>query len=298
MANKIYLSPSNQTANVYSYGNTNESVQCNRIAEFAKKALERCGFSVKKAVKNQDMNKSIRESNEWGADLHIPIHTNAYNGKVTGGTLVMLYSNNSANNKAGKAILDAVASISPGKDYSLRYNPELAELNATASIAVYLEVEFHDTEEGAKWIVENTESIGEAIAKGVCNYYDIKYIGSASASADYETGLLQALLRQAYAQGLCKTFIKPIDNKMSELVDKAIKECKASIGYNNTNDSIDLKFIIDLEHQINVLRIGKEDKLKGQLKEYTDKPAGDVNGDGEVNVKDVTALQKQIAGLE
>ena len=85
---------------------------------------------------------------------------------------------------------------------------------------------------------------------------------------------------------------------MSELVDKAIKECKASIGYNNTNDSIDLKFIIDLEHQINVLRIGKEDKLKGQLKEYTDKPAGDVNGDGEVNVKDVTALQKQIAGLE
>lgn len=172
---KIYLSPSNQDANLYKYGNTNEEAQCNRIATCAKTALERCGFSVKKTPQGQAMNTSIKESNNWGADLHIPIHTNALNGTLTGGTLVMLYSNNAANNKAGKAILDAVAPISPGKDYTLRYNPGLAELNSTNAIAVYLEVEFHDTADGAKWIINNVEQIGEAIAKGVCSYYGKKY---------------------------------------------------------------------------------------------------------------------------
>ena len=176
MGKKIYLSPSNQKANEYAYGNTNEMVQCNRIADFAKVALERCGFTVKKAPQGQKMNTSIAESNEWGSDLHIPIHTNAYNDKLTGGTLVMLYKNTAENNKAGKAVLDAVAKISPGKDYSLRYETGLAELKRTNMISVYLEVEFHDTAEGAKWIVNNVENIGEAIAKGVCNYYGVNYV--------------------------------------------------------------------------------------------------------------------------
>lgn len=46
MSKKIYLSPSSQINNVYAYGNTNEMVQCNKIAEAAKTALERCGFVV------------------------------------------------------------------------------------------------------------------------------------------------------------------------------------------------------------------------------------------------------------
>ena len=83
MGNKIYLSPSNQDGNLYAYGNTNECEVCNRIADAAKDALERCGFTVKKAPKGQNMNISIAESNSWGADLHIPIHTNAGGGSGT-----------------------------------------------------------------------------------------------------------------------------------------------------------------------------------------------------------------------
>ncbi len=184
MAKKIYLSPSNQNGNTYKTGNTNEMEQCNKIADYAKKALERCGFSVKKAVKGQNMYTSINESNNWGADLHIPIHTNAYNGNVTGGTLVMLYNNTDSNNKAGKALLNTIAPLSPGKDYSLRYNTDLAELNSTNAIAVYIEVEFHDTETGASWIINNVKNIGEAIAKGVCNYYGANYKTEAGSSTE------------------------------------------------------------------------------------------------------------------
>ena len=104
------------------------------------------------------MPQNINESNAWGSDLHIPIHTNAFNGQTLGGTLVMIYSMDSENKKAGQAILDSVAPVSPGPDYTLRANSSLAELNSTKAVAVYVEVEFHDTVEGAKWIIENTKN--------------------------------------------------------------------------------------------------------------------------------------------
>lgn len=175
MAKKIYLSPSNQGLNLYATGNTNEMHQCDKIAAAADKALERCGFEVMVGKSGDTMVNRCRESDTFGADLHMPIHTNAYNEKVTGGTLVMLYKNSAANNKAGQAILNAVAKISPGPDYALQYRPELVELNTPKAISVYLEVEFHDTKTGADWIRNNITAIGEAIAKGVCNYYGVKY---------------------------------------------------------------------------------------------------------------------------
>ena len=172
--NKIYLSPSNQDGNMYAYGNTNECEQCNRIAECAKKALQRCGFEVKKAPKGQNMYTSINESNSWGADLHIPIHTNAGGGN---GTVVFVYSKASSNMKYANPIYKQVQNVSLGTiDYGVREYPDLAELNSTNAIAVYIEVDFHDKANIAKWIIENVETIGEAIAKGVCDGYNIKYI--------------------------------------------------------------------------------------------------------------------------
>ena len=144
MSKKIYLSPSNQSGNMYAYGNTTEMEQCNRIADAAKTALERCGFIVKKAPKGQDMNKTIRESNAWGSDLHMPIHTNAANGKC-GGTMCMVYSKASENMKYANPIYKAVQAVTPGKtEYGIREYPELAELKNTNMVAVYTEVDFHD----------------------------------------------------------------------------------------------------------------------------------------------------------
>lgn len=196
MSKKIYLSPSMQSNNRYAYGNTTEMVQCNKIAEAAKTALERCGFEVKKAPQGQSMQQSISESNAWSPDLHIPIHTNAFNGATLGGTLVMIYSMEDKNKRAGQSILDAVAPVSPGPDYTLRANPSLAELNSTKAIAVYIEVEFHDSVEGAKWIIENTKTIGEAICKGVCNYFGVTYKSGSSES----TGKLYKVQVGAFSQ--------------------------------------------------------------------------------------------------
>ncbi len=182
MSYKIYLSPSNQSGNKYATGSTNELAQCDKIAKAAENALKRCGFSVKVGKSGDTMANRCKESDAFKADIHMPIHTNAFDAKTTGGTLVMLYRNSTEHNKAGKALLTEVGKISPGKDYALSYRTDLYELNTPNAMSLYLEVEFHDTKTGSDWIRNNIENIGEAIAKGMCNYYGMKYVAKESAT--------------------------------------------------------------------------------------------------------------------
>lgn len=171
---KIYLSPSAQPANSYAAGNTNEQVQCNRIAEAAKTALVRCGFAVKKAPDGQGYKENVAESNAWGADLHIPIHTNAGGGA---GTVVFVHGGTAKQMQYAKPIYDEVQATSPGTtDYGVRVNSGLYELGYTTATAVYIECEFHDRADLAAWIIEHTTELGEAIARGVCIGAGVTYI--------------------------------------------------------------------------------------------------------------------------
>ena len=171
---KIYLSPSAQPANNYAAGDTNEQVQCNRIAEAAKSALERCGFAVRKAPEGQGYKDSVAESNAWGADLHIPIHTNAGGGA---GTVVFVHGGTAKQMQYAKPIYDEVQATSPGTtDYGVRVNSGLYELGYTTATAVYIECEFHDRADLAAWIIEHTTELGEAIARGVCIGAGVPYI--------------------------------------------------------------------------------------------------------------------------
>ncbi len=172
---KIYLSPSNQDNNMYAVGGTNECEQCNKIAQAAKEALERCGFDVKKAPQGQAMYTSIYESNNWGADLHVPIHTNASNGMAKG-TLMMVYDE--IGQLAAQPIMENICEITPSHySYGIRIDKSLAEINSTNAMATYIEVDFHDNPESAAWIIDNVNVIGEAICKGICSYYKVRYNG-------------------------------------------------------------------------------------------------------------------------
>ena len=170
----IYLSPSDQTKNTYSYGNTNEDAQCTRISNAAEVALKRCGFRV---INNTDdsMEARIAESNREKADLHVCIHTNAFNKKVAG-TRIFCYRLSGEGYKAAKAVYDVLAPITPGTSENIKANTTLSEIKGTNCPCVYIEVDFHDVADVAKWIIENTELIGETIAKGICNHYGKRYI--------------------------------------------------------------------------------------------------------------------------
>ncbi len=170
---KVYLSPSNQTENLYAYGNTNEAVQCGRIAEASRKALERSGVQV--MVGHMiSMQEKVAMSDAYGAGLHVPIHTNAFNGKVTG-TRMFCYSEGGEGMKACKAIFARLAPITPGTSENIRVDASLYEVRVPAAPTAYIECEFHDNADAAKWIVEHTTDIGEAIAQGICDYFGVTY---------------------------------------------------------------------------------------------------------------------------
>ena len=171
---KVYLSPSDQESNVYAYGNTTEAVQCGRIAEACRAALERSGVEVK-VGHMISMAQKCSESNAFGADLHVPIHTNAFNGKVMG-TRMFCYSADGKGMEACKAIYARLAPITPGESENIQVNADYYEVRVPAAPTAYIECEFHDTVEGAKWIVENTVLIGETIARGICDYFGVKFV--------------------------------------------------------------------------------------------------------------------------
>lgn len=173
MTKKVYLSPSNQTNNRYAYGNTTEAVQCGKIAEACRVALVRCGIEVKVGQYDTMANRCAA-SNAFGADLHVPIHTNAFNGQVRG-TRMFCYSSNGEGMKACKSIFAVVAPLTLGTSENIKVNSELYEVRVPAAPTAYIECEFHDNAESAKWIVEHTTELGEAIAHGICNYFGITY---------------------------------------------------------------------------------------------------------------------------
>lgn len=174
MSRKIYISPSNQVGNTYATGNTNEKEQCHKIAKACVDALVENGFQVM-CTYNDDMYKRVEESNAFGADIHIAIHTNATaKHNVTGGSQVLLYSISGEREKAGNAVLSRLSPITPGKSAErLVLKPDFYEVRATKGMALYCECEFHDTQLGSDFIINNTDRIGEAIAYGICDYYGV-----------------------------------------------------------------------------------------------------------------------------
>lgn len=171
---KIYISPSDQTENPYAWGNTNEGEQCNRIAKALEEAFLRVGGCQVKRNTTYSISNAIRESNAWGADYHICIHTNAFNGSVAG-TRLFCWDSTGDGYQACKAVMGTLAPITPGTSDNITPRPGLNEVGGTVATTVYIEVGFHDNPTEAKWIVEHTTEIAEAICHGLCNHLGIQY---------------------------------------------------------------------------------------------------------------------------
>lgn len=168
---KICLSPSSQTDNVYVGLGTTEGAVCGEIAQYAKTMLERCGFDV--LVTHLDtLAQKVAKSDAFGADLHVPIHTNGYDGKV-GGTRLFCMKFGGEGEKACKAVFTYLAPLSPGTSENIKEYPTLYEMRSKAPTC-YIEAEFHDT--FGAWIIAHKKEIAEAIVKGICDYFSVKWV--------------------------------------------------------------------------------------------------------------------------
>lgn len=171
---KIFLSPSNQRANVGAYTNSNECVQCTAIALQAKKFLdENYDCEVIVATESDNMKTRAQYANSIGANVYVAIHTNAFNDKSVYGTETFYYSTDEKGRELAAALLEAVGSI-VGKKRRARQSDSLIELNTPTCTRAYIEVDFHSNPERARWIQANTQLIGNTIAKTIAEHMKLK----------------------------------------------------------------------------------------------------------------------------
>ena len=188
MSKKIFLSPSNQNANSYAWGDTTEDVQCGRIAESLNKALTRCGFETR-LEQYDTMQNRVAHSDSWGADMHVAIHTNASVNHTAGGAQVFYYAENGYGNRACRAVYDQLKDLTPGSNARCcRCYSGLYEVYKPRATSVYVEAEFHDVANQARWITEHTTDIAEAICQGICVYYNINYVNTDAPLYKVQTG--------------------------------------------------------------------------------------------------------------
>lgn len=248
--------------------------------------------------KDTDITSSeiIKMCNSSNASLAVDIHNNAGKGD---GAEVYYYSGGGVSKELAEAVLAEIVKLGQNsRGIKTRVSEDGSDyyyfIRETVPPAVIVECAFVDNREDMKIIDTKAEqqAMGKAIAKGILKVLEIPFKKETAVQKEnFEVASVQALLRQAYAQGIVKTLVKTIDNKESNTTKSAIYEAKKYLGMKSTDASLSLKFIADLERAIDILRKAKEDDLKASLK-------GDINGDGKVNIKDATALQKQIAGIE
>ena len=194
MGHKIFISPSDQNRNTYASGNTAEDIQCGKIAIATKSALERCGFEVK-LVQYATMAEKCAASDAFGAELHLPIHSNAFNANVTG-TRIFYGVDGSAGHKAAKAILARLGPVTPGAPDMVQAYPQLYEIRTPKAPTAYIEADFHDVAAVADWIIDHTQKIGEAICEGICDYFGVPYVAVFDPVKDVLLAEFEALLRE------------------------------------------------------------------------------------------------------
>lgn len=169
---KVFISPSNQTGNTYAGIDMNEAENCSAIASLLFACLEKAGFAVAMPNFGSSMSLAVKDSNLFKPDLHICIHTNAFNGRVFG-TRIFTFSDSGKAFDCGKVIFDGLCSLIPDGSNAMKKYPGLYELKNTVAPAVYVEVDFHDVPVRARWLVENRERIAHNLATSICSYFGV-----------------------------------------------------------------------------------------------------------------------------
>lgn len=190
MARTVYLSPSTQEHNKGAGAYGTEEFRMNQLADVCEQILKQHRVVVYRNKPEMSLAQVVADSNAQKPNIHFAIHSNAGGGR---GCEAFCHRFGGEGEKLAGAIYGQLEPLTPSGDRGVkegynRFGPgkplyELANTNAPAALA---EVGFHDNPEDAAWIVNNTEAIGTALAKGILKYFEIPY---ADDKDDLENGI-------------------------------------------------------------------------------------------------------------
>lgn len=170
----IYLSPSEHGvgANKCLHKGCYEDKHTRPIAEAIKKYLPSAQFKVVIAKAGTTMAQRVAESNSVGADIHMPIHTNAAGDKTARYLMFMFYADNSDYRNMFNLISAPVVEAY-GKKAVFAVRKDLYEVNQPKAKTFYCELGFHTNQKDCDEFIHNSDLVGKALAEGICNYYRV-----------------------------------------------------------------------------------------------------------------------------
>ncbi len=177
----VYISPSVQNWNVGygSYGT--EEQRMNLLADVLEYELRRHGLTTDRNSPDMTLQQVVADSNSVNPTVHVALHSNAANGQARGAE-VYAHRFGGAGEQLARDVYDRIEEIAPTpglgvkEGYSTFNGQGMYELKRTTAPAILAEVAFHDNPADAQFIIDNIYEIGQAIAKGVLDYFDIDYV--------------------------------------------------------------------------------------------------------------------------
>jgi N-acetylmuramoyl-L-alanine amidase len=137
------------------------------IAQKVQTLLGNLGHNILLAEKNSILEVRVAYANEKACDIYVSIHSNAGGGK---GCEIWCYPNSVKGMELANKIYPMLSRITVTGDRGVKQSDTYYELKATNMPAIIVEVEFHDNEDGARWIVRNKHVIAAVIASGIHQY--------------------------------------------------------------------------------------------------------------------------------
>lgn len=146
------------------------------IGDECKKHLEYNGFKVVMAKAGTSMATRCAESNRVGADLHVPIHTNASSSASARYLMFMFWADNTAHRKLFNAVSKKMEAVYPGKkDAVFAVRQDLYEINTPNAMTLYCELGFHTNKTDVNEFIHKPKMVGKALAQGICAYYGVAF---------------------------------------------------------------------------------------------------------------------------
>lgn len=128
--------------------------------------LQAAGCEVR-TLQSDDLGLVCETSNEWGADIFVSLHCNAFN-TVARGTETLYKSYNGQ--QLAQLIQDQIINSINTVDRGIKKRDDLWVLNGTDAVAVLVEMAFIDNDEDLEILNNDLDTIVRAIARGITDF--------------------------------------------------------------------------------------------------------------------------------
>ena len=178
MGKTIYISTSNHGvgANKCLKSGCYEDKHTRPVGDELARHLKFNGFNPIVASAGKTMAQRCAEADKLGADLYIPIHTNASSNASTRYLMFMFNSDSTTNRELFNIVKKHMEAVYPAPVktvYAIRH--DLFECKTPYARTLYCELGFHTNSTDVNEFIHKPAMVGKALAKAVCEWYGVAF---------------------------------------------------------------------------------------------------------------------------